>query len=105
MDTEILYLGHDNSIDVILKSDSSAVDTSGFTRMTISIGSVALESTNADDGMIRWNKAGYDVGEVRLYLGNSSRLDKGQEQASLVVYNATATNGIVWGEIPLIIKA
>jgi hypothetical protein len=35
---ETVYLGHDNSIELILKSDGVAVDLAAITDMTVSIG-------------------------------------------------------------------
>lgn len=108
MKTELVFLGHDNSIDLILKADGVAVDMTPATLMTITIGGVTITSDNGDADPIRWNKAGYDVGEVRLFLG-SEAIIPGHYRATLVVYDTTNTDGVVWENaglfIPMEVKA
>jgi hypothetical protein len=101
---EIVYQGHSNSIDCILKANNTAVDLSGYTQMTLSFGTVLISSTNNATHHILWNQAGYEIGEVRLYLGTDTQISPGSYDAPLVVYNATATAGIVWGKIGVIVK-
>ena len=100
MNTENVYLGHDNAINLILKSNGSAVDTSGFTKMTLTLGTAAVESANST-ASISWNAAGYADGEIRLHLGGHSTITAGRYEAPLIVYNATAASGIMWGNVPL----
>ena len=98
---EKVYLGRDNSIDLILLADSSAVDMSGIVKIGLKIGKSYLTETTLTytTGYIRWNQVGYDAGEVRLYLGlASSVLKPGRYSASLVVYDSVSTNGIVWDD-------
>lgn len=97
---EIVYLGHDNSIDLILRSDGSAVDLTSATRVTLAIGPVCVSSANGADDPIRWAQPGYGTGEIRLTLGGIA-CAPGSYRATLVVYDLTNTNGIVWGKVPL----
>lgn len=98
--TNLVYLDHDNIIQLILTSEGAAQPLSGITKMTLSFGGVLIESDNGDTDPIRWAKAGYDTGEVRFYLGDQA-ITAGSYDVPLVVYDANHTNGIVWIIIPI----
>jgi len=105
MTREIVYLGRDNSVDLLLKEDGVAYNLSGFTDMTLVVGSVEITSDNGSTSSIRWSKDGYDTGEVRLYIGNESSLVAGKFCCPLVVYDeSTYTNGLVWGYVDLTLR-
>ena len=104
MSREVVYLGHSNSIDCILKANNTAVDLSGVTQMTVNFGTAVITSTNNATHHILWNQAGYDTGEVRLYLG-STTIPAGDYDVPLIVYNATATAGIVWGKLGIRVRS
>lgn len=104
MKTEIAYLGHDNSIDLVLKADGAAVDLTSVTRMTLSLGSVLIDSDNGSTDPIRWTKSDYVTGEVRLFLGGISAPPNTYD-AWLVVYDPSNVDGIVWGSIKIMIVA
>jgi hypothetical protein len=104
MQTEFVYLGHDNRIDLILKADGAAVDLSGANRMTLTLGSALIDSDNGEADPIRWAKGGYATGEVRLFLGGED-LTATDYKAPLVVYDGSNPEGIVWGVIPISIIA
>jgi len=59
MTTEIVYLGHDNSIDLVLKADGTARDLSNVTKITATFDSTKIESTDKAAGAIRWAQDGY----------------------------------------------
>jgi len=101
MDKELIYLGHDNSIDIILKSNDTAVDLSGMTVMSLTFGTLSIDSTNNATHAITWNKSGYATGEVRIRLGETTKLHDRYYDAVLTVYDAASTNGIIWGAIPI----
>ena len=103
METELIYLGHDNSIDLILKSDNVAVDLQSVTKMTISFDTVTISSDNGDTDPIRWRKSNYATGEARLFLGNQN-IPEGRYQAHMVVYDPVNIDGIVWGTVPIVVK-
>jgi len=104
MDYEIVYLGHDNRIDVILKADGSAVDLSSVTRMTLSFDAVLIDSDNGDSDPIQWAKVGYATGEVRIILGGQE-IPAGSYRTPLVVYDPSNPYGIVWGRIVIQVEA
>ena len=94
------WIGHDNSIDLILKSKAAgaaatAVDTSSFTKITVTLDSQTIESTNQASDAIRWNQDGYATGEIRIRLDDET-VNAGKHEAALVVYDATNTDGVVW---------
>lgn len=100
--TEIVYLGHDNSVDLLLKADGVAVDLAAVTAATITVGDVTISSDNEDTDPIRWAKSGYTTGEIRLFLGVESIVASTTVYpAYLVIYDAENPNGIVWGYVPI----
>ncbi len=104
MKTESVYLGHDNSIDVILKSNGVAVSLSSVTRMTLTLGAKLIDSDNGDADPIRWIKPAYATGEVRLFLG-AETITEGNYQGVLIVYDPTNPSGIFWARIPMAVIA
>jgi len=104
MEREIVYLGHENSIDLILKADGIAVALTSVTRMTLTLGTTLIDSENGGADPIRWIQTGYATGEIRLFLGDQT-ISAGNYQAPLVVYDPTNTDGIVWGFIPITVIA
>lgn len=104
MDREFVYLGHENSIDLILKADGIAVNLTSVTRITLTLGATLIDSDNGDTDPIRWAKVGYATGEIRLFLGDQL-ITADNYQAPLVVYDPTNTDGIVWDLIPITIIA
>jgi len=95
--TEIVYLNHDNTIDLILKADGTAVDLSSVTKMTVTFGTITLTSTNQVADPILWVQVGYERGEVHLILGDANIPAKSYKNVYLVVYDSIYTDGIVWG--------
>ena len=103
MATEIVYLGHDNTIDLLLKADGTAQDLSSVTKITATFGDTLIESTDAATGPITWAQSGYDTGEIRLALGDQS-ITADRYMVPIVVYDATNTDGIVWGYVAIEVK-
>jgi hypothetical protein len=103
--TESVYLGHDNTIDLILRADDIAIPTSSITKITLLIGDTLLSSTNQVTDHIRWNQSGYVVGEVRLQLGHEDLVAGKYPRCYLTVYDIVNTEGIVWGALNLYIAS
>jgi hypothetical protein len=107
---EYVFLGHDNSIDVILKSRRAeddlpvAQDLAAVNKITLTVGDVLVSSTNQANDPIRWLQTGYDTGEVHISLGAQS-LTPDTYRAPLVVYDTDHPEGIVWGFIPVEVLA
>lgn len=97
MTEDIVYLGHDNTIDFLLTADNVAYDLVNATKITASIDGTLISSTDKAAGLITWDQDGYDTGEIRLDLGAQSLIE-GQHRMVIVVYDAGNTNGVVWGK-------
>jgi len=104
MDTELVYLGHSNSIDLILMSDGVAVDLTSATKMTLTINGKTFTSSNGGGDLILWSQTGYSVGEIRIFLGDQT-IAVGRYESILVVYNPSNVKGIVWGNLGVWVKA
>lgn len=97
--SEYVYIGHDNDIRLLLKQNDVASDLSSVTKIEFIVGSSTVTSTNQANDPIRWAQGGYVTGEVRMELGAQSLKAGHYSTAPLVVYDASNTNGIVWGTI------
>lgn len=95
MDTEIVFLGRDNTIDLKLKADGAAVDLSGVTAITASFGTRKISSTSSTSGPITWEGADYEDGEIRLHIGDQE-IPVGEYEVIIVVYDLTYDDGIHW---------
>ena len=101
MRPEYIYLGHDNTVDLLLKADnqdglgSVAIDLENVTKITLSFGDVLIESIDKANGVITWDQVGYAVGEIRIDIGGEA-IPADAYRVSIVVYDASATDGIVW---------
>ena len=104
MDTENVYLGRDNTINLILKADGSAVDLTAVTKISITFGTTVIESSNGVTDPILWVQTGYNTGEIRLKLG-AQAIPAGTYQAALIVYEATYPNGIHWGTVRTVVES
>ena len=100
MTTEIAYVGHNNTIDLLLKADSVAQSLSSVTRMTLEVDSVTIDSAISGSAF-DWDTG--VTGKLILALGGES-LTAGEYRATLTVYDLTNTNGIVWGSFKLIVR-
>ncbi len=105
MDTEVVYLGHDNTIDLLLKASSSAASLSGVSNITATFDSDLIDgSSSASSGAITWQGSSYATGEIRLTLGGQS-IDAGRYDVPIVVFDASNSTGIVWDIIPIRVRA
>lgn len=93
MTTEVVYLGRDNTVDLLLKADGSAQDLSGVTRMVLVVGDAEIDSDAFD-----WDTG--TTGKVVLALGDET-ISEGTYTAWLVVYDGSNPDGIVWGSFTL----
>lgn len=105
MATEIVYLGHDNSINKTLKEDGAAEALTAVTRITLTLGTTLIDSDNGDADPIRWIKSGYATGEVRFFLGGQTITPGEYENAWVVVYDPTNATGVVWGSFKVEVVA
>ena len=100
MDT--VYIGRDNYISWLLKTNGAAQDLTGVNKMVLCFpeGLDPITSFNGDTDPIRWAKDGYATGEVRLFLGTYSPVITGSAQmVYLDVYSITNPDGVCWGRM------
>jgi len=100
MATEYLYLGRENTIDLILKADGVAVDLSAVTQIKAVFNTVVISSTNPAAGLIKWAQGGYDTGEIRLDCAGDTNLETqgaGIWDVPIITYDPSNTDGIQWG--------
>lgn len=103
LNIQTVFLGHNNTIDLLVKNNGTVIATSSFTQMTLTFNGVTLTSSNTT-ASITWNGSGYSTGEVRLHLGGQSTLSTGFYEVPLVTYSASDTIGTVYGNIPIHVK-
>ena len=103
MSTEVVYKGHDNTIDLVLKSDNTAQDLSGVTKITASFTDILVSSTDKAAGLITWDQAGYDTGEIRIAIGGET-ITADTYNVPIIVYDAANANGVIWGYIVIEVK-
>ncbi len=102
MQTEIVWIGRDNSIDLILKADGTAIALAAATRITAGFGATLIDSDNGDTDPIRWAKVGYETGEIRLFLGAlETPLTAGVYKVPITVYEPANPHGIFWGHVDI----
>lgn len=104
MDTEVIFLGHDNVINLLLKASSSAVSLAGVTVITATFDDLLVTNSSASSGAITWAGSGYATGEVRLALGAQS-IDPGRYDVPIVIFDASNITGIVWDIVPIRVRA
>ena len=72
MTTEIVYLGHDNTIDLLLKADDEAQDLSLATRITATFNDGTFIDSDDSSAPITWAESAYDTGEIRIDVGGKN---------------------------------
>ena len=104
MITEHVYLGHDNTIDLLLTADGAAVDLSAVTRMTLELDATVIDSDPEESpDAFDWDTG--TTGKLVLALGGETITAGTYEKATLTVYDPTNTDGIVWGQFNLVVHA
>lgn len=96
---EKVYLGNDNTLDLILKEDGVAVSLASVTKMTLTFGSTIIDSSVVGAGsgnVFDWTEGS---GVLKLKLGAQSISTRMYSAVKLTVFDAGNTNGIVWGTL------
>lgn len=102
---QTVYLGHDNSVNVQITVDDEGFALTDVTQIKLVFGSYTFTSANLVTDPIRWLGDGYLAGEVRVFLGAESITPGTYSAATLVIYLAPFTNGIVCESFPLRVVA
>jgi len=92
--SQVVWLGHDNPINLQLLESRVAVDLSNVTRMMIHVGDTAIDS-DVDAGMMDWS---IGDGVCRFTLGAASIPPGNYENCRIEVWDPAHANGIVWSE-------
>ena len=109
MTTEIVWLGHDNIINLQLKAEDAAgdlvaQDLSAVTKITASFGSKLISSEDKAAGLITWDQAGYETGEIRMDIGGETITADGYD-VPIITYDPSNSDGVVWGEVSMLVRA
>ncbi len=104
MTTEIVYLDHNNVIDLILKKrvpptkSATAQPLDAVTKMTLTVGGVFIDSDDSSAPIV-WGESSQDVGEIRIKIGKRE-IDAGNyTECPIVVYDSSNPDGLVWDHI------
>lgn len=87
---EIIFNTYDNISLLLFKQDGIAIDFTGFTRFTLELGGVTVD-TDIDSTTITTTAT---QGELKFDIGDKS-IPVGSHNATLVWYDASHTNGQV----------
>jgi hypothetical protein len=108
MGTEVVYIGRDNAIDLLLTADGVATDlvAGNVSRIDLRLcqGSAEVQTISSTTAptAFDWATAGA-TGRVILALGGLFT-EPARYTAHLVVYDPDNTNGIEWGTFTLRVK-
>ena len=95
---EIVYLGRNNTIDLLLKADGSAQDLSAVTRMIVKQNDGDWEIDYDDyNNAFNWNTG--ITGKVILDMAAALAAETvaaGEYIVRLIVYDPTNIDGIIW---------
>jgi hypothetical protein len=107
-ETEIVYLGADNSIDLILKADGVVQNIASLTKVELDFPDeygVTTISGETSGTPFDW-ETNAASGKLVISLGAETGISAGMTyyDVRLVIYDADNTNGIVWDTINLDVR-
>ena len=100
---EIIYLGRDNAINLLLKTDGSAYDLSSASTIEAVFSGVTISSTT-HPAWFDWLSASLTTGEFSMTLGYASgnSITSGTNyKTEIIVYDSSNTSGVMWGTVPI----
>lgn len=93
---EIVYLAHDNAIDLQLKVDGAAVDLAPVTRIVVRDLGCAWEADSAvTAAAFDWAAGG---GVLKLRLGDEP-IPPGSYTCYIILYDPANPDGVVWDKV------
>lgn len=103
MSTETIYVDRDNKFSLLLKADDVVVDLSTVTKVELLFSESYYNSTHWPDAFDYATRA---TGGIIIFdLAAITSLEAGRDKkAELIIYDDTNADGIVWGQIDLVIK-
>lgn len=101
---ETVYLTRDNAIDLLLSADTPDIDYAGVTRVDLlDVACAWSVLSTTSPGALTWSVV---AGGLRLVLKlGEEPIPVGTHKARVILYDATNTDGVVWGDIGLSVKA
>ena len=115
MATEVLYLGRDNTFDLLLKRENDAgvavaIDLTNVTQIDAVFKAdtdVTVSSSGEASGPIRWSGGDFDTGEIRIEFNavQETNLGEGLYSTEIITYDSNNTDGIVWGSVDVQVRS
>jgi len=101
--SETIYLGHDNTIGLLLLNDDVAlVDLSAITRVVLTINDTDYDSDSLASSIIWWTDSvsyrGETVNVIKFKLGGQSIVAGVYTGCKLVTFDPDNSNGVVWAD-------
>lgn len=97
--SETVYLGHSNSIDMLMIANGEIYDLVNVVRMTLEFKDTVIDSDISPDAF-DWSEG---EGVVYLMMGAES-IPLGAYKAVLTMYDNVNTDGIVWDSFRVWVK-
>lgn len=94
--TEVVYVGHDNVIELELTEDGNTVDLSSVLKVVVDFGAIEIDSDQTAAGIFTWNAQGRLTMKLGLVPAIADMV--GTHVVRLTVYSAEEPNGVVWLE-------
>ncbi len=103
MIVETVYLGRDNTIDLLLKDEKGPVDLADVTKVDLVLSdTVTVSDSVPTDYPIQWSGTGA-TGKIIMQLGGED-IPAGSYRARLIIYDPSNPDGIVWDELGIVVK-
>lgn len=104
MADEVVYLDTDGVFDKQLKSDGSAYALDNITKVVLMIeDELTITNESSTAWPIKWTGLGTD-GKMQFLLGDQE-ITAGHYVCTLILYDATHTDGYVWGTFEIVVKS
>jgi hypothetical protein len=108
--SEYIYLNRDNEIVLELRTDGTLVDLTALTRVILKLAAkdcsttISLDSSGAS-ASFDWTGTEHGTGTLVMSLGTET-ITTGYYNGTLIIYDTTYQNGLVWGKpFPVIVKS
>jgi len=89
---ETIFLGHENTIDLLFITDGEIVDITNTTRVTVAFGGTVIDSDTSSSAF-NWTEGD---GKMYLSFGHES-IEVGSYHALVTIYDDVNDDGIIWG--------
>ena len=100
---EVIWIGKDNTIDLLLKAGGVTQNRTSVTDVKIVFSGMTISSSVSP--LLFSGVTDSSGATLTLKLGKVGGLVAGTFDAKLILYDSTNDSGIVWGEIPLVVKS